>query len=388
MTLTKQIKEYKMNRVIKDIQAQIALIDGNEDVVKNLLNEVLILKNMKDKYDNDRKELHKELYGYVSDTKIKEVFKKEFKACRSDKSIADLYNKYIPYIWFNRMLNTSLSKHSDLRKIITEADTKKSDHALKEVFSLGQKDMDIYKFRQSKTDVRVTKQRENNTVESDFKIKDIENMVVKIKDLVDNFDERLEQKIISKSSSAKVNIIKAYYISFLLALTTGRRQVELLKDFQIVTKRGKIEFHGLAKKNYMEDGKEILEGTINFISVKEAQKYLKMLRKELPVGDLSNEKINKKYNAMFNKAFRDRIVNVLEMNIKSDKKPLFNNSLDANEKLKAPNFHKMRSAYALTVYKMECENKKDKNIDRIEVMAKALNQVYRKNNSEYYDKAL
>jgi len=377
-----------MNKVIKDIKAQIALLTGNDEVKENLLKEVSILENINNKYDNDRKELHKELYGYVSDAKIKELFKKEFKKCKNDDSVSNLYNKYIPYIWFNRTLNTSLKKHSELRKIIKEANTRKTNYALNVTFSLGQKDVDIYKFRQSKTDVRVTKQRENNTVESDFKIKDMETLVKKIKDLVDNFDKRLEEKVIHKASSAKVNIIKAYYISFLLALTTGRRQIELLKDFQIVTKRGKVEFHGLAKKNYDENGKEIVEGKVIFISVKEAQKYLKMLRKELPVGDMTNEQINKKYNAMFNKAFRDRIVNNKELNIKSDGKPLFNNSVDANGKVKAPNFHKMRSAYALTVYKMECEKRKDKKIDRVEVMAKALNQVYRKNNAEYYDKAL
>lgn len=394
-----------MNKTIKDIKAQIALITGNDEVKKNLMNEVSILERIEDKYDSERKELHLELYGYVSDKKIKEVFKKDFIACKSNDSISNLYNKYIPYIWFNRTLNTSLKKHSELRKIIKEEsnrikeskeigkvikerNAKKSDHALKNVFSLGQKDVDIYKFRQSKTDLRVTAQRENNTVESDFKTKDIKELVTKLKDLVDNFDKRLEEKVIPKASSAKVNIIKAYYLSFLLGLTTGRRQIELLKDFSIVTKRGKVEFHELAKKNYNDDGKEILEGTVNFISVKDAQKYLKMLRKELPTDGMTNEEINKKYNAMFNKAFRDRLVNNPTLNIKSDKKPLFNDSLDANGKRKAPNFHKMRSAYALTVYKMECEKNKGKVIDRIEVMAKALNQVYRKNNAEHYDKAL
>lgn len=377
-----------MNKTIKDIKAQIALITGNDEVKENLMNEVSILERIEDKYDSERKELHLELYGYVSDKKIKEVFTKDFRACKNDDSISNLYNKYIPYIWFNRTLNTSLKKHSELRKIIKEENTKKSDHALNNTFSLGQKDVDIYKFRQSKTDLRVTAQRENNTVESDFKTKDVKELVIKLKDLVDNFDKRLQEKVIPKASSAKVNIIKAYYLSFLLGLTTGRRQIELLKDFSIVTKRGKVEFHELAKKNYNDDGKEILEGTVNFISVKDAQKYLKMLRKELPTDGMTNEEINKKYNAMFNKAFRDRLVNNPTLNIKSDKKPLFNDSLDANGKIKAPNFHKMRSAYALTVYKMECEKNKGKVIDRIEVMAKALNQVYRKNNAEHYDKAL
>ena len=338
------------------------------------------------------------------------MFKKDLNKCKDESSIANLYNKYIPYIWFNRTLNTALKKHSELRKIIeTGIDiTKKDDKnlikekkrlskfLLKNTFSLGQKNVDIYKFRQSKTDIRVTEQRENNTEPTDFKTRDIESVVKKIKYLVDNFDKVIVKdkklvtdKTIYKASSAKINIIKAYYLSFLLSLTTGRRMVELLgKDFKITTKRGKVEFHGLAKKNYSEEGKELLEGRILFISTKEAQKYLKMLRDELPIGSMTNEEINKKYNAIFNKGFRDRIVDVENINIKSDKKPLFNYTLDKNGKPKAPNFHKMRSAYALTVYKMECEKRKDKKIDRLETMAKALNQVYRKNNAEYYDKAL
>ena len=52
-----------MNRTIKDIKAKIALISGNDEVKKDLLKEVSILENINKKYDSDRKELQKSLYG-------------------------------------------------------------------------------------------------------------------------------------------------------------------------------------------------------------------------------------------------------------------------------------------------------------------------------------
>ena len=375
-----------MNKTIKEIRATIKELSTQKEnalIVDRLSNiaDELELKSKEEK--KEREELFKFLYGGHTWTKVKTVFEKDFRACKNQDEVIDLYNKFIPYIWFNRAFNYSLNIYVDLRNVIESCDTKHKDFAKSHVFSIGDKDKSkgVFAFKAKKTEKKTLKRKEENTTE--FNVKNVEKVVNKLKDYVDNFDDKLKEGIIKKPNSAKVDIIKAYYISFLLGLTTGRRQVELLKTLEIGSRKGKAMFKGLVKQP--KNAKEAQEGNIIFLSVKDAQKYLRLLRKLLPTDDMTNTEVNKKYNAMFNKAFKDRLV-YSEINIVGKDSFLF-----GNEDVK---FHKLRTAYALTNYEMavEEENKKSEDkrvkIDKSKFIADVLHQTWKMNASEHYDSKL
>ena len=113
-----------------------------------------------------------------------------------------------------------------------------------------------------------------------------------LKDKIDNDDFVV-------ASSQKFEMVKAYHLIILLALVTGRRQVELLKTLEIdynKNRKQKIYFKGIVKKGSKNTDKEA--GVILFLTVQETKKYLNMLRKLLKVQDMENTKINQKYNGV------------------------------------------------------------------------------------------
>jgi len=386
--MNKTIKELKAT--IKELKAQ-SNAKENTILIDSLSNSIDNLENQSKEDTKQREQLFNFLYGGHSWTKVKSVFEKDFRACKNQDEILDLYNKYIPYIWFNRALSTSLKTYTDLRNIIKECNTRNTNHALTHVFSIGDKDRSkgIFAYREKKTAENVLKRVEENTTE--FTIDNVKEVITNLKDYVDNFDERVKEKKIKVFSPKDTDREKAYYISFLLGLVTGRRQVELLKTLEVGSKKGKATFRGLSKPSLEDRQKEekgikvIKNGSIIFMSVKDVQKYLRLLRKLLPTEDMTNVEVNKKYNAVFNKAFKDRLINS-EINITKDGNHLFSND-DAK-------FHKLRTAYALTNYKMavEAENKKSEDkrivINKSKFIADVLNQTWKMNASEHYDSKL
>jgi hypothetical protein len=380
----------KLTRKYRELVASIKSIkeeDRTEEQSLLLNTYSNVLKDLETKTREDKnsmEDVFNFLYGGHSWTKVKKEFESDFKKCRSAKSVNDVYNKYIPYIWLNRAFSTAIGKYTDFRKTIEELNTKESKYALDTVFSIGDenKEKGVFAYRFNKSSKKVIKDIEEN--KSDFTPTDTQTIVNKLIDYVDNFDDRVKEGKISVYRSANKDIIKAYYISFLLGITTGRRQFEILKSLEIGSKRGTPTFRGLGKLPKEQEGKA-LEGKILFISIKDAQKYLRLLRKLLPTQEMTNVAVNKKYNGMFNKAFKDRFVNS-ELNILKDGSSLFSQD--------GAKFHRLRTAYALTAYKMAVieneklnEDKREK-IYQSKFIADVLHQVWKKNASDHYDKEL
>jgi len=240
-------------------------------------------------------ELFKELYGSSAWTDVKEQFNKDFKACRSRNDVVRVHNKYIPYMFMGRAFNTVLRKITDFRNEIKGANTKFSQYALEVAFSFGDEDTTkgIYGVRAKRSRNKLIDK--NKGERKEITLKDVKKLVKTIKERIDNNDFK---DITHKAQTEEQ--VKAYHLAILLGLATGRRQVELLKTFSISSKKGKPYFKGIVKKGSSDT--EEYEGTIIFITMQEAKKYLNELRKILDVSDLDNKTINQKYNAMFNKA--------------------------------------------------------------------------------------
>ena len=245
----------------------------------------------------DNSELTNALYGVNRWSEIKELFVSDFKKCKTNDDVNKLYNKYIPYIWFGRALNTVIKKYTEFRALIGEINNKHSEYALKSVFVMGETTMNNKPFNKGIYGVTIHKAKDkqlskttNDLKEIDLKL--VEKLFYSLKEKIDN-----DSFVIAKNQ--KRDTVKAYHLIILLALATGRRQVEILKTLEIdfnKNRKQQIYFKGIVKKGSKNTNKEA--GTILFITPQESKKYLAMLRKLLPVQDLENVKINQKYNGV------------------------------------------------------------------------------------------
>jgi len=346
----------KTTRKYRDLLAPFKAIkeeDRTEEQQKKftIYSEILSdLERLAREEKTERESLFKSLYGGHTWTKVKETFITDFGKCNNQDDVLKTYNKYIPYIWYARTLNTAIGKYTDFRNVIKELDKRLSKHALDNVFSIGDDDRTkgIFGYKEKVTIAKVIKKIERSR--EDLNPKDVENLVNNLRDYVDNFEARRKEGKIKVYSSANPDVVKAYYVSFLLGLVTGRRQVEILKTLEISSKKGVVTYKGLSKLPKNDNGSP-KTGKIIFMSIKDAQKYLRLLRKLLPTDNMTTVEVNKKYNGMFNKAFKDRLVND-DLNIisetKTSKKTLF--SADGAK------FHNLRACFAETTYKLALED--------------------------------
>jgi len=337
-----------MNKEIKEIRNLIKELNKKEDnkeLVKKLSISIDKIESESKEDTRQREELFNFLYGGHTWTKVSRKFEKDFKSCKNQDEVFELYNDYVPYIWFNRALTTSLRTYTDLRNIIRESNTRNTKHALNHVFSIGNKDRSkgVFAYKEKKTTENVLKRVEGKEIE--LSVTNVKKVVETLKDYVDNFDKKVKEGEIKVFSSKNTDREKAYYVSFLLGLATGRRQVEILKTLKVGSRKGKATFEGLTKPSAEDKEKEkngvrvVKEGELLFLSVKDVQKYLRLLRKLIDTEDMTTTQINKKYNAVFNKAFRDRLVNS-DINLYKEGKEVKARIFGNNE----ATFHNLRSA--------------------------------------------
>ena len=289
--------------------------------------------------NTDNKELYKFLYGTASwKNGIEAMFTSDFKGCRSHNDVMKVYNKYVPYLVYGRAFNTMLRMYTDFRSIITELNTKNTEFALEVAFSLNKKDdvKGVYAYKSMKHKKMIDKKDDvlKDGSKGAIKSETVLKFFNHLKDTIDNDDF---SNLVYKTQ--KVEQVKAYYITILLGLCTGRRMVEILKTINISIKKGVPMFSGFVKKSPDDDKPST--GVILFITPTEAKKYLSMLRKLIDVSAIDNKDINKKYNAVFNNALVKYSSDILGAT------PFLNNK----GVLAKISFHDLRKIYAGYAYK-------------------------------------
>jgi hypothetical protein len=267
----------------------------------------------------DTKILFKNLYGTNNWNKIKDDFKSDLNGCKAKDDLILLHNRYIPYLWLERALNTVLAKYTELRNIIKDSDNKHKNFALDKVFQLGNKDKDksIYQVNNKHQKAKVVRKNKDDKIEISYKI--IENIVIDLKYKIDNNDFELYR-------NQNLNIVKSYHIALLLGLCTGRRQIEILKTLSIFKDKDDVLFGGIAKKINIDTK---FKSKLLFINIKEAKHYLKNLRKTLNLDDLTNREVNQKFSGSLNIALNKYIKNFIDRDFK---------------------FHELRKIYAEVCY--------------------------------------
>jgi len=253
--------------------------------------------------ERTHEETVKIFYGVSSLRDVRELFKEELLNCNSKRETLTVITKFIPYCWMGgRKIKTVARYYADMRNVIKDVNDEYQDLAL-ELFSVP---ADVYDRIKEADTQKVLENLEEKEIFDAQQIKDI------ISDLKTNIEKVIKLGDKAKAEDYKKNGIpiakqqepaqaRAYLYAFYLALTTGRRSIEILKTLSIVKKGKEWFYKGISKKGV--DGSEIkayaLDNDFDFLS-----SLIKQLRKDVDTQNLKNTEVNSKYNHIFNRSFK------------------------------------------------------------------------------------
>ena len=280
------------------------------------------------------------VFGVTHWKDLKNIFVDEAKKIKGKKEAFEFSNKWLFYLYFDSSNYTLKNRSLEMRK---ELLSNNIDEVVVNLFKLPG---EYYNALNAK-DEEIVKAVLTDDFKSDF------NYEVFVDETIKKFIEIVGAKEISlNSSSQNINRELSYYKMFVLALATGRRQIEILRTLEISKKKDLVIYNGLAKKNNKELAK--VEAPI-LMDLNLAKKWLKDIREEFKITEeMTNKEVNSKYNGSIGKALV-RIFKDIEIK----------------------EFHFFRTCYAETCYK-KFGGEKDKELYFAEILGHeiALNHTH------------
>ena len=165
-----------------------------------------------------------------------------------------------------------------------------------------------------------------------------------LKDLLSNINDN---DTLTMSNNSRQSRELAYQKLMVIAIGTGRRQIELLKLLEISKKKDEAIYKNLAKKK--ESDADSVTAPI-LIDVNVAKRYLSDIKEEFKTAEMTNKQVNSKYNGSISKAlFRYLPDNIAERG-----------------------FHFLRALYAEACYEKFADKKIDKNLYFTEILGHEL----------------
>lgn len=256
-----------------------------------------------------------EVFGSTLSREIYPNLIKEAKAVKTINDTCKFSSKWVFFLVYDSAIHTIKNRSKEIRDLLIEnnlenlVDIFKIEGAIYGLLKNNYKD-------KVKEDLKVSNNSENNLNHLDFASKTI----AKLRKMINEKDIKLS----SNSSNEESEMF--YLKLFLLAIATGRRQIELLKNLEISKKKELAVFKGLSKKR--DENDFVCEARI-LIDVFEAKKLLSDIREYLAKYNVENMNANQ-----INSKFNGRIGNAL-------KRYLGNYT-----------FHFLRSCYAHSVYEL------------------------------------
>lgn len=235
-----------------------------------------------------RSKLLNSVFGATHWKDLKNVFVDEAKKIKGKKEAFEFSNKWLFYLYFDSSNYTLKNRSLEMRKELSNNDI---DEAVVNLFKLPG---EYYNVLNAK-DEEVVKQVLTDDFRSDF------NYLSFVEKTIENFINVIEKKeVVLKSSAQTMERELAYYKLFVLALATGRRQIEILRSLELQKKKDLVVYNGLAKKNNKELAK--VDAPI-LMDLSIAKKYLKDIREQFPISEaMTNKEVNSKYNGSIGKA--------------------------------------------------------------------------------------
>jgi len=228
------------------------------------------------------------LYGSKFWKDIEHNFIKEAKKAKSLKQQSLFFSKWSVFLWFDSEYNTIKNRSLQLRKCLIASGFNEDDSIVL-CFKLPSL---LHKAKNDKYTEQI-KDKLNHLEDTSNYLKIAETT---IKELVKNIEDIDSLKAVS---SSRKNRELAYQKLIVLAVATGRRQIELMKMLEISKKKDEAIYKNLAKKKNSDI--DFVVAPI-LIDVSTAKKYLKDIREEFGSEEMENKAINSKYNGSITKA--------------------------------------------------------------------------------------
>ncbi len=273
-----------------------------------------------------RNDVLNELYGSRFWKDVKVDFISEAKRIRTMKEQAEFLNKYSFYLLYESPMNTIKGRGLEMRKALIQGGISE-DNPILNFFKIQS---NIYENLNKKYD-NERKEKLLNGDDNNISYTDIAEKT--IKELINNIEHN---DVLNISNNSKKSRELAYQKMIVLALATGRRQIEILKMLEISKKKENALYKNLAKKK--ESDSDSIIAPI-FIDVNIAKKYLKAVKEEFSTENMTNKQVNSKYNGSISKALYRYL----------------------NDDIAKRGFHFLRAIYAESCYE-KFGNGADKNI--------------------------
>lgn len=254
-----------------------------------------------------------EVFNFSNWKDIQNVFLDEAKKVKSKEDICNFSSRWYFFMVFDSSIHTVKNRSKDMRDLLVL-------NKLDELIPIFKIESAIYGGIKKAYNERIKDKIEVS--ENDFNHSKFTRET--INKLLDNVKNNVS---LSKSNMSKLEDELFYQKLFILALSTGRRQIELLKTLTIKKKKNLAIYEGLSKKKM--DDINFCEAPI-LIDIKTAKKYLDDVRdylKKYNAENMTADQLNSKFNGRIGNAIKRYVGNY--------------------------NFHFFRACYAHTSY---CES--------------------------------
>ena len=239
-----------------------------------------------------------EIFGSTLTREIYPILIKEGKAVKTINDTCKFASRWVFFLVYDSAVHSIKNRSKEIRDLLIEnklenlVDIFKIESAIYGLLKQNYKD-------KVKEDLKVS----NN---SDDKFNHLEFAKSKIAELQKRIKDK-DTKLLSNSANEESEM---FYIKlFLLAISTGRRQIELLKNLEISKKKDLAIFKGLSKKR--DENDFICEAPL-LIDIFEAKKLLSDVREYLAkygIENLNANQINSKFNGRIGNALKRYIGN-------------------------------------------------------------------------------
>jgi len=249
--------------------------------------------------EHEKAIIYKNIYGTDKASEIKEMMLRDFNKIKSFKDIIKVMQKYMAFIYLLNSADFTKQRFFEVKKVVDETNLpEKYKSVLREGFLAPQ---GFYRAMNEIRELRLNEQKENENNKINFDITEFDNIVAKLYEM--GMDKDLKNYPYRLGARQTKNDIRAYYLATYLALTTGRRLIEILKTMELRKYKDKLKIKGIAKKG--EENK-----TYDLLVLNDINKILKAykeLRNIFDTSNLTNREVNQKFNARFNDFLKNKI---------------------------------------------------------------------------------
>ena len=239
----------------------------------------------------------KALYGVTTPAEVLEQFRQRLEEAKSTRDVTVAVVEYIPFAWVGgKTIGTAKTYYTKLRNVAREI---KNDDYRELALTLCLPPQSLYEAVQQQTDdAKKAKIRD----EESFEIEHMEAIIAKLREMIEGGDDAIME---TKTRQQTLERAKAYVYATYLALTTGRRMIEILKTLRIEKRGSEWVYCGIAKDR-SEDEKCIKAYALDndFVFLSELLQYVQEHIKETGGENMTPTQINSKFNNPFNNAFK------------------------------------------------------------------------------------